>query len=225
MENSYVYVQKFRVWEQDMTFASETNRIADWSEHWKSYSSTIKNISTTTMSVTDELGGRVVTCREGLQPLKSYDPWSHCLLKSHDKMKPLYLNYHNVYGHQTWLGDDLLKGSHIQKITWSVDQPCQFMWQNETIKSPPPQCLWPPNLAVWWLIERVSYPESHLTHWSRTLVRSYETTTVLVAIKVGERGNDTRAPTYKVTCSFNRVVLRSHVTNTLNLYLQLKFRW
>ena len=36
-----------------------------------------------------------------------------------------------------------------------------------SIISPLPQCLWPPNLAVWWITMRSSHPWSHMTLWSR----------------------------------------------------------
>ena len=43
---------------------------------------------------------RVVTYHEGLPPIKSYDPLIICSCKI--KLKPLYLHYHSVHGHQTW---------------------------------------------------------------------------------------------------------------------------
>ena len=41
----------------------------------------------------------------------------------------------------------------IPLVTWS----CKISWQTKTIIYPLPQCLWPPNLPVWWLTLRGSY--------------------------------------------------------------------
>ena len=44
--------------------------------------------------------GWVVTYHGGLSRIKSYNSWSRGLLKSLDKLKPLYLYYQSAYGHQ-----------------------------------------------------------------------------------------------------------------------------
>ena len=47
--------------------------------------------------------------------------WSHGLARSRDKMKPFYLYYHNVYGHQTRQGCDLPWRTPTHKGTSSFD--------------------------------------------------------------------------------------------------------
>ena len=64
-------------------------------------------MSTTTTPMAIRLG-KVVTYHKKLSPIKSYDPLITCLTRSRDKLKPLYLHYHNVYSHQTWQDGDLL---------------------------------------------------------------------------------------------------------------------
>ena len=39
------------------------------------------------------------------------------LAKSRDKLKPLYLHYHNVYSNQTWQDGDILCGGCTHKVT------------------------------------------------------------------------------------------------------------
>ena len=58
--------------------------------------------------------------------------------------------------------------SHDPLILWS----CEIIWQTKTIISLIPQCLWPPNLAGWWLTLSGFHPLSCLTHWWRDLGRS-----------------------------------------------------
>ena len=40
-------------------------------------------------------------------------------------------------------------------VTWY----CKIMWQNKKIISPIPQCIWPPNLTLWWLTLISSYTQ------------------------------------------------------------------
>ena len=42
---------------------------------------------------------RVVTYYEGLLPIELFDPLTHALKRSRDKLKPLYLHYHDAYNH------------------------------------------------------------------------------------------------------------------------------
>ena len=96
-------------------------------------------------------------------------PWSHVsfwpcgFARSRDKLRLLYLHYHSAIA--TKLGvlitylDGLLPIKSLDPlIVWS----CQITWQTKSIISPIPQCLWPPNLAGWYLILRGSYRYSHL---------------------------------------------------------------
>ena len=55
-------------------------------------------------------------------------------------------------------------------VTWS----CKITWKTKTIITPLPQCLWPWNLAGWWLTIRDSYSWSHVTLWSCVLTRSHD---------------------------------------------------
>ena len=74
----------------------------------------------------------------------------------------------------------------IPLVTWS----CKISWQTKTIIYPLPQCLWPPDLPVWWLTLRGSY---HIV--TRPLIRLldhviiwkfyFSTFTRLVATKLG----------------------------------------
>ena len=57
---------------------------------------------------------------------------------------------------------------HISRVTWS----CKIMWQTRSIISPLQQCLWPTNLARWWLTLRGSNLYSHMSFKPRGLARS-----------------------------------------------------
>ena len=50
--------------------------------------------------------GRMVTYLEDFQSIKSHT-WNRGLARSRKKIKPLCLQYHHTYGHQTWQNDDL----------------------------------------------------------------------------------------------------------------------
>ena len=79
--------------------------------------------------------------------------WVRDLARSRDKLKLLYLHYHNVYDYQTW---HLV--AHLDRwraLTFKVTSPfnhmsCEIKWQIKNI-SPLPHCLWPPNLTEWWI--------------------------------------------------------------------------
>ena len=43
---------------------------------------------------------------------------SRGLARSHDKLKPLYLHYHNAYDHKTWHGGELPRVASTHKATW-----------------------------------------------------------------------------------------------------------
>ena len=64
---------------------------------------------------------RMVTNPEGLLLIMLLDVLLACgCAWSCDKLKLLCLNYHNVYGHQTWQGCDLPKRSAFQKVTMTL---------------------------------------------------------------------------------------------------------
>ena len=50
-------------------------------------------------------------------------PWSHKtvlsrgVVRSRDKLKPLYLHYHSAHGHQTWQDDSLPRWAPTYQVT------------------------------------------------------------------------------------------------------------
>ena len=56
------------------------------------------------------------------------------------------LYYSKAYGHQTWLGDDLLWEVSTHEITQPFVYVVRWLIKNIFALS---QCLWPPNLAGW----------------------------------------------------------------------------
>ena len=102
--------------------------------------------------------------------------WLCGLPRSREKLKPLYLQYHSAYGHQTWQ-DSTLRGSHpwsyltttlgqmetyLEPLLPLVKSSWKTSWQFKTIISSLPQCPWPPNLLGWWLTLMGSY---HIVTW------------------------------------------------------------
>ena len=65
--------------------------------------------------------GRMVTYCEGFPPIKSHDPWVHGLLRSCDKVKPLYPQYHNVYDPKACWGGDITLGAVTHKLIGSFN--------------------------------------------------------------------------------------------------------
>ena len=62
---------------------------------------------------------------------------------------------------------------------------CEITWQTKIIISPLWQCLWPPNVEVWWLTLRGSYPQSHMIIWWQVLWNHYiSNTTIHMATKL-----------------------------------------
>ena len=51
---------------------------------------------------------------------------------------------------------------------------CKITWQTETVTSLLPHCLWPLNLAGWWLTLSGFCPWSYSTLWSRGLLRLHD---------------------------------------------------
>ena len=102
----------------------------------------------------------------------TFNLWSHMILRSrglvgsHDKLKPLYLHYHNAYGDQTLEDGDLPWKASIYKVAWTFSLVVlQDHVITKTIISPLSKCLWTPNLAGWWLTLRGSYPQSSMITW------------------------------------------------------------
>ena len=54
-----------------------------------------------------------------------------------DKLKPLYLHYHNAYGYQIWQNSDLPWRIPTHKVIWYfVSWSCEITWQIKPIISP-----------------------------------------------------------------------------------------
>ena len=83
---------------------------------------------------------RMVTYLEWLLTIKSLNPLSHGLTRSHGKQKVFYLHYQRV--------SMITKLSRHETLT---TRSCQITRQTKTIVSPIPQWLWLTNLVRWWL--------------------------------------------------------------------------
>ena len=71
---------------------------------------------------------KLLTWSEGNPPSKSRDlliTWSR------DKLKHLYLHFHNTYGHQTWHGGNLLLKNPTYLVRWPFDNVAT--WQIQEI--------------------------------------------------------------------------------------------
>ena len=53
--------------------------------------------------------------------VKGSSLWSHGLVRSCNKLKPLYLQYHNANGHQTWQDGNLPWQAPTHKVAWPFD--------------------------------------------------------------------------------------------------------
>ena len=147
--------------------------------------------------------------------------WSSGLARSRNKLKLLYLLYHNAYGYKTWNDGDLPKRlllikSHHHIITWY----CEIMWQAKTIIYPLLQNLWRPNLADWFHGIRNFLPYSHSTLWSRSVAKSLDKLNTLYVHYRNDYNHQTWLEGYtqqgaffcKVTRSLDHEVLQFHVT-------------
>ena len=64
----------------------------------------------------------MVTYRDGFLPLRCHMTlWSSGRGRTHDKLKSLYLCYHNPYGLQTWEDGDLPWEASTRKVTCPFD--------------------------------------------------------------------------------------------------------
>ena len=76
--------------------------------------------------------GTLVPCSGGNPPSKSRDlliTWSR------DKLKHLYLHFHNTYGHQTWQGGNLPLEDPTYLVRWSFDNVATWQIQETYICS------------------------------------------------------------------------------------------
>ena len=115
-------------------------------------------------------------------------------------------------------------------ITWS----CKIMWQNKTIISPLPRCLWPPILPGWRLALRgfyhiITWPLIRWSCWIKRKFKIYISTfTRLMATKIGRvitsLGTKISTQTLKLVPTSCFVFLCLHVTqNTLQLSFYYSF--
>ena len=82
-------------------------------------------ISTTRVPIAGKLW-RMVTYRDGLLPISCCPQsrrtlWLQGLARSHDKLKPLYLYYHDAYAYQAWQECDLQWGGPTHTFRWPFD--------------------------------------------------------------------------------------------------------
>ena len=97
--------------------------------------------------------GRMVAYLDWLLSTKSHDFSfsSRDLMRSCDKIEPLYLHYHIAYGHRTWEDGTFPWMVPNYKLTQrSVHVVLQIHVTKKIIISLLSQCLWPPNLVEWW---------------------------------------------------------------------------
>ena len=59
--------------------------------------------------------------------------WSRDLVRSRNKLKPLYFHYPSAYGHETWQNDDFAWWAPTYNVTWPlITWPCEkWGWLKE----------------------------------------------------------------------------------------------
>ena len=62
------------------------------------------------------LGGMIIYL-DGLLAIKARELLRRSLARSRDKLRPLYLEYHIAYGHQTWKDGDLPSADPTHDVT------------------------------------------------------------------------------------------------------------
>ena len=75
---------------------------------------------------------RMVTSLDGLTPMKSHrslTTWP-CLVRRREKLKSLYLHYHNAYGDQTWQEGNLPWKVPVFKFKWAFGH--EVLWDHVT---------------------------------------------------------------------------------------------
>ena len=123
--------------------------------------------------------GRVVTYHVDLPHLQSHNLLAHEFTWPRDKIKLLYLQYQNFYGHQAWWDGGLLERFLPIKLLDSlVTKFCSITWQTKTIISPLLQCLWSQNLAGCDLLgetptNKVTWPLVCVFHWDHVTKKIY----------------------------------------------------
>ena len=133
-------------------------------------------ICTTRVSMATKLG-RMITYLDGLLATEAHDPFITWSCEITWQNKPLFLQYHSAYGHQTYSTHcssgfaqsrdklkplclhyysvydqqdyDLPTGAPIVLVTRYITWSSVITWQTKNIRLLL-QYLWPPNLTRWW---------------------------------------------------------------------------
>ena len=143
---------------------------------------------------------KMVICIDRLLPIKSYD------------------SLNTWYCKITWIIkiSNLTWWAPAHKLTWPFRLwSCEITWQSEIIVSLVPQCLWPPNVASWWLAMRSFNSWCYSTLWSRNVARSHDKLKLLYLHYQNVLGHKTRqdgAFYHKVTWPYNHGILQDHLT-------------
>ena len=134
--------------------------------------------------------GRMMTCLDGLLPMKRYD---HLF----NKLKPLYLYYHSVYCHQPCKDGDLPWGATNHKIIWCSHH---VVWQghaaNENHYISNTRVF---NALIKWSC-KITWSEFHVTLWIGAHQGFISTTRRSLATKLGTI----------ITCLDMLLIVKSH---------------
>ena len=139
--------------------------------------------------------------------IQSFD---HMVLWDHVTNLKLYLHYNGAFGTKRdkmviYIDGPVPINLHDLSITWL----CEIIWKPKTI-SLLPQCLWPPNLASWWLAIKVFHPWCYSHLWWQTKIISAQ----YCGHKTRHDGDLPWLPfIQKVKWPYNHLVLWDHVTN------------
>ena len=107
-------------------------------------------------------------------PLSHMTFWSRGLPRSRYKLKPLYLYYYSVCGHQTRHDGDLPWKSPRYKVTWTFDYVTwsfEILWKIKAIISSLSQCLyrhqnWQDGDLPWGTpTNNITWPINHMALW------------------------------------------------------------
>ena len=148
--------------------------------------------------------------------------WSQGLARSLDKLKQLYLQQHDAYGHQTGRMVTNLEGLlPIMLLDLLITRFCNITWQIKFIISPLPWFPWPPHFTGVWITMCRFFLLSHMTLWLRGLLRSRDKLKSLYLHYHNFYGHKTwqdgrllwAASTLNVTWPYNQVILWDHVAN------------
>ena len=113
--------------------------------------------------------GRNLTYLDGLPSVRLHDPLitSSCEITWTFKttISTIWVSMATKLARMVTYLDGLLPRKSNETL---ITRFCELTWQSEIIICPPLQCLWPPNLASWWLAIKGFYSMLHhpLITWS-----------------------------------------------------------